>query len=248
MYRVEHPSETEVAASVEEPDEIVMVAELHRRMGHIALEAAKMLVKRGIIEGLKLDEASTISSCDSCEYGKAHRKPISKVREKAKASEVGDEVHSDVWGPSPVQTIIGRHYYASFTDDCSRFTHLYLLRTKDETFDAFKAYSAEVFTQKGLTIKTLHTDQGGEYLSEEFSNHLAWMGTKRNFIVHDTLEHNGVAERLNRTVLEKVRTMLHDAGLPKYCWGEAAKHAVYLKNHMSTRSLGDRTTFEVFYG
>ena len=57
---------------------------------------------------------------------------------------------------------------------------------------------------KGDTHQKLHTNRGGEYLSKEFSNHLAKSGTKRNLTVHNTPEHNGVAERLNCTLLERV--------------------------------------------
>jgi hypothetical protein len=71
------------------------------------------------------------------------------VREAERAKAVGEEVHSDVWGKSPVQTINGREYYVTFTNDHSRFTHLYLLRTKDETFDAYTTYESMMWTQKG---------------------------------------------------------------------------------------------------
>ena len=97
-------------------------------------------------------------------------------------------------------------------------------------------------------IKILHTDRGGEFLSNEFDDHLAKAGTVRNLTVHDTPEHNGVAERLNRTLLEKVRAMLHASGLPKFLWGEAIKHAVYLKNRTLTRILKDKTPFEALEG
>src|ERR1700678_3783063 len=105
----------------------------------------------------------------------------------------------------------------------------YLLRFKSETFDAYKVYEAELKKQKGVGIKRLHTDRSGEYLSKEFTDHLKQAGTLQNLTVHDTPEHNGVAERLNRTLLEKVRAMLHSSGLLKFLWGEAINHAVYLK-------------------
>ena len=243
LYRLEH--EAEMAAVVRE--ELVTIERLHKLMGHISPEAAKALVQKGVVEGFKLDETSKILSCNSCEYGKAHRKEVKKERQFPRASNIGDEIHSDVWGPSPVKTIGGREYYSSFTDDNSRYSKLYLQRTKDETFTSYKTYEAELLRQKGIHIKKLHSDRGGEYLSKEFSDHLAKSGTKRNLTVHDTPEHNGVAERLNRTLLEKVRAMLHGGGLPKFLWGEAIKHAVYLKNRTSTKSLDGKTPFEAYH-
>jgi len=246
LYRVEHTSTHDTAASAS--TDTITIEELHRLMGHISPQVARSMVTRGMVEGIKLDESSEIRSCDSCEYAKAHRKPIAKVREAKRADEVGEEVHSDVWGPSPVQTINGREYYVTFTDDHSRFTHLYLLRNKDQTFEAYRMYESLGRTQRGTRIKKLHSDRGGEYLSGPFDEHLAKAGTLRNLTVHDTPEHNGVSERLNRTLLEKVRAMLHSSGLPKFLWGEAVKHAVYLKNRTPTVALDERTPFEVFFG
>ena len=97
-------------------------------------------------------------------------------------------------------------------------------------------------------MKCLSSDRGGEYLSDEFSAYLKAAGTIRKLTVHDTPEHNGVSERLNRTIMENVRAMLHDSGLPKFLWAEAVAHAVYLKNRTWTRTLGDTTPFEILHG
>ena len=97
-------------------------------------------------------------------------------------------------------------------------------------------------------MKCLRSDRGGEYLSDEFSAYLKAAGTTRKLTVHDTPEHNGVSERLNRTIMEKVRAMLHDSGLPKFLWAEAVAHAVYLKNRTWTRTIGDTTPYEILHG
>ena len=58
---------------------------------------------------------------------------------------------------------------------------------------------------------------------------------------------NGAAERLSRTIMERVRAMLADAKLPKQLWAEAALTASYIRNRSptSTRQL---TPWELFYG
>ena len=76
----------------------------------------------------------------------------------------------------------------------------------------------------------LHLDQGGEYQGKEFMLYLQRCGTVQQFTAHHTPQHNGVAGRLNRTLLKRVRVMLHASGLLKVLWGEAACHAVWLKN------------------
>ena len=66
--------------------------------------------------------------------------------------------------------------------------------------------------------------------------------------VHDTPEQNGVAERLNRTLVKKLRAMLLELNLPKSLWGYAILHANYLKNQMHTHSLPDKTPYEIVHG
>jgi transposase InsO family protein len=81
---------------------------------------------------------------------------------------------------------------------------LYLQKLKSETFNAYKHYEAYLLQQRGVHIKKIYSDRGGEYLSKDFNNHLAEAGTIRNLTIHDTPEHNGVAKRVNHTLLEKV--------------------------------------------
>ena len=141
LYRVDHDVMINVGIAGE-AREVLTVEELHRRMGHIALEAAKKMVSSGATRGIEVDPSTVLQSCDSCEYAKAMHKPIRKTHMEARASRFGDEIHLDVWGPSPVQTPGHKEYYVSFTDDHTRWTHLQLLAAKDEVFRAYKAFEA----------------------------------------------------------------------------------------------------------
>ncbi|KAG9225295.1 hypothetical protein CCMSSC00406_0009851 [Pleurotus cornucopiae] len=229
--------------------EVLTINELHRRLGHVSHTAARDMVKKGLIHGVELDESSSATPCDACEYGKMTRKPIQREREETeRAKALGDVVHGDLWGPASTETIGGRRYFFGLTDEFSRFSHVYLLRSKNEAFRFYKECEAWWKTQKGVTIKRFHSDRGGEFISDEFEEHLAKQGTTHRLTTHDTPEYNGIAERLNRTLMERVRAMFHDSGLPKFLWGETLHHAVYLKNRMPTRALGDTTPFEVVFG
>ena len=247
LYRV-FMSGSKVGAYAADTNQVLSINELHRRMGHVSHERAKLLVKKGLVEGVTLEADSEVIVCESCEWAKSQRKEVSKVRESERRTAVGDEVHSDLWGPAPTESINHKRYYVSFTDDYSRYSTVYFLHSKDDTFDAYQTYEAWLSNQYKARIKSLCSDRGGEYLSNEFSAHLKKAGTIRRLTVHDTPEHNGVAERLNRTILEKVRAMLHDSDLPKFLWAEATAHAVYLKNRTWTRTIGDTTPFELLNG
>ena len=152
------------------------------------------MIKKGPVEGVKLDESSEAIVCESCEWAKGERKSILRIWKGDKHTAIGDEVHSDLWRPAPVESINHKCYYASFTDDYSRYTNIHFLHMKDETFDAYQIYEAWLLTQHNARIKCLCSDRGGECLGNKFSTHLKKTGTVRKLTVHDTPEHNGVAE------------------------------------------------------
>ena len=208
------------------------------------------MVRNGVIEGLEADLTMTIQPCTSCEYGKATQKPIKKTHKEPRASKFGDEIHSDVWGPSPVQTPGCKEYYVSFTNDHTRWTHLNLLATKNEVFKAYKTFEAWEKLQFDIqAFKILCSNRGGEYLGKMFSSYLASKGTVQKLTIHDTPEYNGVSEHLNRTLLEWTRALLHSSKLPKNLWGETITHVVWLKNRTSTHALPEgKTPYKMLYG
>jgi len=245
LYRVDH-GEAVMSAGAKMK---LTLSELHQRMGHITLDAVRKLVEDKRVVGVELeDDGEEMGTCESCEFAKTTRKRVRKEREEPLAKKFGDEIHSDVWGPATTETIHHRKYYSSFTNDSTHWSHVKLLHGKDDTFDAYIEFEAWADTQHSTKIKCLRSDRGGKYLSTEFSNHLKSKGTERRLTTHDTPEHNGVAESLNRRLLERVRAMLHHSGLPKFLWGEAILHAVWLKNRTSTCALKNLTPFEALTG
>jgi len=85
-------------------------------------------------------------------------------------------------------------------------------------------------------------------MGADFVNHLKAQGTEQRLTVHDTPAHNGIAERHNRTILERIRALLHASGLPRFLWGEAARHVVWLMNRVSTKAIEGKTPFEAVFG
>ena len=175
--------------------------------------------------------------CESCVYAKATRKNIPKIHEGKRASEFGGEVHSDLWGKSPVESKGGMLYCITFIDDKTRLTHLYFLRTKDKTADAYKKYEAWVEMQMNQKVRVLNTDRGGEYQGKDFVGYLKSKGTVQKLNVHDTPQQAGVTERHKQTIAECVWALLHASGLPKNLWAEAARHVVWLLNRMTMKAV-----------
>lgn len=93
-------------------------------------------------------------------------------------------------------------------------------------------------------LKALHTDNGGEYVSAEFQRYLKKEGVRRELTVLKTPEQNGVAIRMNRTLVESVCAMLADARLPHHFWAEALSTAVCLGNGSPTKAVEGMSSFE----
>jgi transposase InsO family protein len=114
----------------------------------------------------------------------------------------------------PMSSISGYVYYVSFIDDYSRKTWLYFLKSKDEVFSEFKEFKALIENISKRKIKILRSDNGGEYTSKEFVNFCKDVGIKRELTNPYNPQQNGVVERKNRTIMEVVKTMIHDQDLP----------------------------------
>ena len=71
----------------------------------------------------------------------------------------------------------------------------------------------------------------------------SWYYERRHSPI-STPEQNGVAELMNRTVMEIVRCMIYSAELPLSVWAEAVVTAVYLRNRSPTASVKDSTRYE----
>ncbi|KAH9729490.1 hypothetical protein KPL70_009367 [Citrus sinensis] len=113
--------------------------------------------------------------------------------------------HGLLKGPTKAVSIGGSHYFVTFIDDFSRRVWVYTMRAKDEVLEIFVKWKKLVETQTCRKIKVLRYDNRGEYTSDLFLQVCQNEGIKRHFTVRHTPQQNGVAERMNRTLLEKVR-------------------------------------------
>ena len=97
----------------------------------------------------------------------------------------------------PLEFLSGAEYFVTFTDDHSRKTWIYFLKTRDEVFNRFKEFKALVENLTGKRIKVLRSDNGGEYTNKEFTGFCATEGIRREWAAPYNPEQNGVAERKN---------------------------------------------------
>jgi hypothetical protein len=205
----------------------------HMRLGHMSEKGMHLLHKRGY-----LNDIGKLEFCKHCVFGKQKRVSFSLSTHCTKG--ILDYIHSDLWGRAPHSSIGGCDYMITFIDDFSRKVWVYLLKHKNDALTAFKQWKALVENQSGRKIKKLRTDNGLEFCNNEFNSLCADHGIARHKTVPGTPKQNGVAERMNRTILERVRCMLSNAGLcDKHgLWAEAANAACYLIN-LSPNSVID---------
>src|ERR1044072_4585693 len=205
----------------------------HRRLGHMSERGLKVLSERNLIPGLKTVD---LPFCEHCVISKQHRLKFAKST--ARSKHILDLIHSDVW-ESPEMSIGGAKYFVSFIDDYSRRLWVYPI---------VKESKAQVELETGKRIKCLRTDTGGEYPDGDFMTFCKQEGIKRQFTVAHTPQQNGVAERMNRTLLERTRAMLRTAGLAKSFWAEAVRTACYVINRSPSTAIDLKTLMEMWKG
>ncbi|KAL5750844.1 hypothetical protein ACOSP7_005117 [Xanthoceras sorbifolium] len=216
----------------------------HQRLGHMSEKGMKTLLSKGKLPDLK---AVDVGLCEDCIFGKQKKVSFAKIGKIPKAEKL-ELVHTDVWGPSPVSSLSGSLYYVTFIDDSTRKVWVYFLKKKSEVFDTFRKWKAMVENETGLKIKRLRSDNGGEYRDSRFREFCANSGIKMEKTVPMTPQQNGIAERMNRTLNERARSMRLHAGLPKMLWAEAVNTAAYLINRGPSVPLDGGIPEEVWSG
>ncbi|GKV44212.1 hypothetical protein SLEP1_g51411 [Rubroshorea leprosula] len=215
----------------------------HLRLGHPGSESLAQLVKRGLISSHKKTFSST--SCHACQLGKHVRLPFFESMSVALAP--FDLIHSVIW-TSPVESFTGLKYYLLFLDDYSHYLWVYPLHSKSQAFHYFLRFSAYVSTQFGARIKAFQCDNGREFDNLDFVTYFQTHGIHLRSSCPSTPQQNGRAERMNRTIMNMVRSLLFQANLPSQFWVEALHVAVHLINILPSSRLHFSTPHELLFG
>nr|GEZ15054.1 putative ribonuclease H-like domain-containing protein [Tanacetum cinerariifolium] len=126
------------------------------------------------------------------------------------------------------------------TDDFSRFTWTFLIKTKDETSSILRNFITEIENLKDLKVKIIGCDNGGEFKNQEMNEFYTKKGIRREFSNARTPQQNRVAERRNKTLIEAAKTILADAKLPVTFWAEAVNTALVVAGTSSTNISGTK--------
>ena len=220
----------------------------HRRLGHLHNSAVLRMASQGLVHGMEIIAGSTQDSqCEPCLSGKQTRSIIPKDT-TSRATAVLGCVFTDVCGKLPTRSHDSFEYFVTFIDDKSRKVSVQGLKHKSDVMRHLQDFISRSETETGHVLKILRSDGGGEYTGSALVQWLNTKGVQRELTTPDTPQQNGVAERMNRTLLDKVRSMLTDAELPETYWYDALLYATHLHNVSPTRALEDVTPEEAWSG
>ncbi|KAI5330256.1 hypothetical protein L3X38_029654 [Prunus dulcis] len=184
----------------------------HKRLGHLNDQSIKMLANQDMVHGLPSLEKD-FAVCEGCKRGKQHRDSF-PAESTWRAQSPLELVHTDICGPMQIASMSENRYFLLFIDDYTRMVWVYFLRNKSNAFECFKKFKAMTELQSGHKVKSLRSDRGGEFMSNEFLTYCSEAGIQRQLTVAYSPQQNGVAERKNRTVIEMAKSMLHEKSLP----------------------------------
>jgi len=122
------------------------------------------------------------------------------------------------------------------------------MNTKGEVTDRIIEWHNKATTQTGKKLREFHTDGGTEYISSKLQQFFKDHGVHVTTTTKGTPQHNGIAERANRTIWEMALSMLLYAGLPGYFWEYAVLTAVYIRNRCLTTGHKTKTPEELWSG
>jgi transposase InsO family protein len=210
----------------------------HMRFGHLGYSGLRDLVKKQSVQGLSnLDFENKF--CEGCVIGKQTTRQFGKS--KFSTTRPLELINADVCGPIIPDSFSGKEYFITFIDDYSRKCWVYFLEKKSEAFETFKNFKVMVEKITGKNIRSLRSDRGGEYLSNQFKSYYENHGIRRFLTIPYTPQHNGVAKRKNRIILDMVRSMIKTKEIPKKFWTEVVQCAMYIQNRCPHAFLNHRT-------
>ncbi|GJT55588.1 putative ribonuclease H-like domain-containing protein, partial [Tanacetum coccineum] len=219
----------------------------HRRLGHVNFKNLNKLVKGNLVRGLPSKIFQNDHTCVACQKGKQH-KASCKAKIVSSISQPLQLLHMDLFGPTSVRSINHKTYCLVITDDFSRFSWVFFLRTKDETSGILKDFIRQIENQLNQKVKTIRCDNGTEFKNRDIIEFCGSKGIKREYSNARTPQQNGVAERKNRTLIEAARTMLADSFLPNTFWAEAVSTACYVLNRVLVTKPQNKTPYELITG
>ena len=210
-----------------------LLQEWLQRLGHLNSNSIMKLNRAGRLDG-SLDQvpASDVHDfqCKACILGKGKQLPSPDASLDTQAVSPLELVHIDLWGPASTPSMGGCKYFLTCYDDYTCKIHLTFLKRKCDAFSAAQQYIAKVERQLETKVKSIRSDNGGKFISQDWKNWMQAQGIQHVYTPPDAHAQNGRVERVHLTILNGVRTVFAELGLGSSFWAEAANYCAYMRN------------------
>ena len=209
----------------EELEELQVLELWHYQLGHMSIQQVADLAK-SMADGVETFSPKVVQYhvCQVCAAGKGKKNNIPKTPARRAESPL-ERIFSDVGGPTAKPSKEGYRYWATFTDDKTRFGAIFFMKAKSDVLKCFKEYHAWACNQMDAKIKLLRTDEGGKYSGKEIQSFLQQEGIQPELTAPYSPFQNGTSERRNRQLEEITRCIILAAGLDDQWWTEVMQFA-----------------------
>ena len=231
-------SSSHITAFSTSPSPKTTITSWHSRLGHLAPPVLKTIVSQFSLPVSN----STQTHCNDCSINKSHKLPFYET--SIVSGGPLEYLFTDVW-TSPLISVDNYKYYLAIVDHYTRYTWLYPLKQKSQVKDTFIAFKALVENRFQSKIRTLYSDNGGEFIA--LRQFLSTHGISHMTTPPHTPEHNGLSERKHRHIVETGLSLLTHASIPKSYWTYAFATAVYLINRMPTSVLSGESPYSKLF-
>ncbi|KAJ9534332.1 hypothetical protein QJQ45_016032 [Haematococcus lacustris] len=227
----------------------------HQRLCHTSYDALARMQSADMVSGVPVTAAqfraaaSDPAVCVGCVKGKQH-KNVAFAGPPPNAAPVTAPlglIHMDVCGPMHARARDGSLYVATFLDEYTKLSVCVPISSKAQVPDTVRTVIEELETQSGYRCKAIRTDNGTEYVNSRMREYCASKGIVHQHSAPYSPQQNGAAERLNRTIFEKARSIIHSADISLSFWAHAVKFANHVRCLLPV-SGQPLTPWEAFYG
>ncbi|PLW33189.1 hypothetical protein PCANC_23529 [Puccinia coronata f. sp. avenae] len=208
----------------------------HNRLGHARTARIREAIGDSNLKGTLV--------CDACLTGKMTKLPFKGHFSETEAPM--QVIHGDLVGPISPASNGGGRYFLTLVDQHTGFIHVKVLKEKSDATSAIIQFKSLYEKQTGNAMKKLVTDGGGEFCNNTLGEILAKEGIQHNIAPPYTPQHNGVAERANRTIIDMTRCILLHAKMSAEWWGDAVVAAAMTTNCLPSLSKSKKSPVKLF--
>jgi len=215
----------------------------HQHFSHVGYTSIKKLLDNQLVDGLQINMHLLKPDCIACTEAKLSKAPYGPA--SGRQTRIGELTHMDLWGKYDVASIHSNQYYLLMIDDTTWYITVEFLKTKDQAAQKIMNYMTYLKTQ-GRSPCTICADRGTEFVNQSLKDWCQSQGIKLQVTTLYSPSQNGMAERMNCTLVELVCAMLMAADLPEFLWEPAIAHAAYLQNLLHTKPRVKTTPYQLW--